>query len=238
MKIRSRKRKEKLLMLNIFGTIFTTTELTGQQMLIATLVSLFSGFFVALIYNIKNKCSKSFIISLVVLPAIVQVVIMMVNGNVGTGVAVAGAFSLVRFRSAAGKGQEISAIFLVMAIGLATGMGYIGIAILLATVISLIMLVLTVLNFGGDNKEDRVLKIQVPENLDFEGKFEEIFKKYLDKFEIIDVKTANMGSLYKISYNIKMKDDSSVKKLIDELRTKNGNLEIAVSRQVSHDDEL
>ncbi len=225
-------------MLSIFGTIFTTTSLTGEQMLIASLTSILCGFFVAFIYRINNQCSKSFLISLVVLPAIVQIVIMMVNGNIGAGVAVAGAFSLVRFRSAAGKGQEISAIFLVMAVGLATGMGYIGIAVIAAVGISVIMMILTVADFGSMKKEERILKIQVPEGLDFEGKFDEILSKYLISYELEEVKTANMGSLYKLRYRVLLSRGTSVKEMVDELRTKNGNLEIALQRPITQSDEL
>ena len=165
-------------------------------------------------------------------------VIMLVNGNLGTGVAVAGAFSLVRFRSAPGKGQEIACIFQAMAVGLAAGMGYIGIAAIFTLVISGLMLILNLTGIGQSNKQERVLKITVPENLDFEGRFDNIFDKYLDKYTIDEVKTSNMGSLYKISYHVVTKANISVKAMMDELRAGNGNLEISLARPVTGMDEL
>lgn len=222
----------------IFESIFTTTSITGQNFLYATIASILCGLFIAFLYRIKNKPSKSFMVTVVVLPAAVQMVIMLVNGNLGAGVAVAGAFSLVRFRSAPGKGQEIAVIFEAMAVGLATGMGYIGIAAIFTAVISVLILVLNLTGFGGRSEGERVLKIMVPENLDFEGRFDGIFDKYLTGYHIDEVKTANMGSLYKISYLVQFKPGASVKALMDELRTGNGNLEISVSRPVTQQDEL
>jgi len=199
----------------------------------ATITALVCGFIIAVTGMVKNKCSKSYLITLVLLPAIVELVIILVNGNIGTGIAVAGAFSLVRFRSAPGRGQEITSIFLAMAVGLATGMGYLGIAVLFAVFIALINLILNVSSFGGREMEERVLKISVPENLDFEEKFDDIFEKYLESYSYKEVKTANMGSLYKISLDVIMKQGASAKEMMDEIRTRNGNLEVALMRPVS-----
>ena len=202
---------------NFFSSILESSTLTGTEFLICTICAIVCGLVIALLYNIKNHCSKSFFITLSVLPAAVQMVIMLVNGNLGTGVAVAGAFSLVRFRSAPGKGQEIACIFQAMAVGLAAGMGYIGIAAIFTLVISGLMLILNLTGIGQGNKQERVLKITVPENLDFEGRFDNIFDKYLDKYTIDEVKTSNMGSLYKISYHVVTKANISVKAMMDEL---------------------
>ncbi|MBR0146820.1 MAG: DUF4956 domain-containing protein [Eubacterium sp.] len=225
-------------MTNIFDSIFTTTTLTGTNFLIATGCSVICGIVIALLYKIRNHCSRSFLITLAVLPAAVQMVIMLVNGNLGAGVAVAGAFSLVRFRSAPGRGQEIACIFEAMAVGLATGMGYIGIAAIFTVVISLLMLVLNVTGFGDSSKQERILKIMVPENLDFEGKFDPILDKYLSSYIIDEVKTTNMGSMYKVSYHVITRPGVSVKALMDELRTENGNLEISMGRPAVAYDEL
>ena len=165
-------------------------------------------------------------------------VIVLVNGNVGTGVAVAGAFSLVRFRSAPGRGQEITSIFLAMTVGLALGMGYLGIAILFAVVIAGINLMLNISSFGGKENEERVLKIVVPENLDFEDRFDDIFKKYLDSYAFDEVKTTNMGSLYKLSLKVIVKSGASVKDMMDEIRKRNGNLEISLGRPVTVQETL
>ncbi len=223
---------------NFFSSILESSTLTGTEFLICTICAIVCGLVIALLYNIKNHCSKSFFITLSVLPAAVQMVIMLVNGNLGTGVAVAGAFSLVRFRSAPGKGQEIACIFQAMAVGLAAGMGYIGIAAIFTLVISGLMLILNLTGIGQGNKQERVLKITVPENLDFEGRFDNIFDKYLDKYTIDEVKTSNMGSLYKISYHVVTKANISVKAMMDELRAGNGNLEISLARPVTGMDEL
>ena len=212
-------------------------SITGLAFLIATICSLLIGLFIAFMYTINNSYSKSFIISLALLPAIVQVIIMLVNGNIGTGIAVAGAFSLVRFRSAPGSGKEITSIFLAMAVGLATGMGYIGIAIIFAVMISLANLILSNSKFGEGADAERTVKITVPEGLDFEGIFDDIFEKYTTKTELQEVKTTGMGSLYKLNYKIVMRPNASTKGMIDEMRCRNGNLEISCSRPVAYRSE-
>ena len=225
-------------MTNIFSTIFDSTTLTGTDFLIATFSSILCGLAIALLYRIRNHCSKSFLITVAVLPAAVQMVIMLVNGNLGAGVAVAGAFSLVRFRSAPGRGQEIACIFQAMAVGLATGMGYIGVAAIFTVVISLLMLILNLTGFGESSKQERILKITVPESLDFEGKFDSVLQKYLTSYTLEEVKTVNMGSMYKVSYHVVTKPGVSVKEMLDELRAGNGNLEISLGRPTTAYDEL
>ena len=217
----------------IFGSIITNSTVTGASFLIATVCSLVIGVFIAFMYTIKNSYSKSYIITLALLPAIVQMVIMMVNGNIGAGVAVAGTFSLVRFRSAPGTGKEITSIFLAMAVGLATGMGYIGLAAIFAVIITLANLLLIGSGFGSGSSEEKTLKITVPEGLDFEGIFDDIFARYTKKAELSEVKTSGMGSLYKLNYSIIMRDRASTKGMIDEMRQRNGNLEISCSRPVA-----
>ena len=223
---------------NIFSSIIQNGTFTGTQFAAATVTSLICGLVIAVTYSIKNRCSKSFMVTLVLLPAIVQLVIILVNGNIGAGVAVAGAFSLVRFRSAPGRGQEITSIFLAMAVGLATGMGYIGIAILFSILISVINLILNLTKFGNETETHRTLKITVPENLDYEGKFEDIFDKYLSSYSYDEVKTCNMGSLYKLTLSVVMKTDISSKAFLDELRTRNGNLDISLGRRIDNLDSL
>ena len=217
----------------LFGSIMTNGTLTGTAFIIATLCSLAIGIFIGFMYTIKNNYSKSYIITLALLPAIVQVVIMLVNGNIGAGIAVAGAFSLVRFRSAPGTGKEITSIFLAMAVGLATGMGYVGIAAIFAVIITLANLILSNSGFGSGSSEEKTVKITVPESLDFEGIFDDIFERYTTKAELLEVKTSGMGSLYKLSYSIVMRSKASTKGMIDEMRQRNGNLEISCSRPVA-----
>lgn len=217
----------------LFGTIITNSTVTGASFMIATVCSLVIGVFIAFMYTIKNSYSKSYIITLALLPAIVQMVIMMVNGNIGAGVAVAGTFSLVRFRSAPGTGKEITSIFLAMAVGLATGMGYIGLAAIFAVIITLANLILIGSGFGSGSAEEKTLKITVPEGLDFEGIFDDIFARYTTKAELCEVKTSGMGSLYKLNYSVVMRNRASTKGMIDEMRQRNGNLEISCSRPVA-----
>ena len=214
----------------MFTSIIANGQFTGEAFLKTTAVALVCGLIIAVSYMIKNKCSQSFAVTLVLLPAIVELVIILVNGNIGAGIAVAGAFSLVRFRSVEGNGREITSVFLAMAVGLATGMGYVGIAILFTILICAILIVLNTLNFGQEKSKGRVLNITVPENLDFEGKFEDIFDKYLVDYDYISVRTTNMGSLYKLSLEVNLKDGASVKEFLDELRTRNGNLDISLQR--------
>ena len=217
----------------IFGSIMESGSMTGAAFLIATLCSLAIGCFIAFMYTIKNHYSKSFIITLALLPAIVQMIIMLVNGNIGAGVAVAGTFSLVRFRSAPGSGKEITSIFLAMAAGLATGMGYIGVAALFTVIITLANLILSSMDFKGSAPEEKTLKITVPESLDYEGIFDDIFSRYTDRAELEEVRTSGMGSLYKLTYKVSMRAKASTKGMIDEMRQRNGNLEISCSRPVA-----
>lgn len=219
-------------------SIITGGELTATVFAEITFAALICGLIIAGAYMIKNKYSRSFVITLVLLPAIVELVIVLVNGNIGAGVAVAGAFSLVRFRSAPGKGQEITSIFLAMAVGLALGMGYIGIAVTFSVIIAGINLLLNVIGFGGRENVERMLRITVPENLDYENRFDDIFTKYLDSYDYEEVKTVNMGSLYKISLKVVMKNGASVKEMMDEIRKRNGNLEISMGRPVTAQESL
>ncbi|MBR2561188.1 MAG: DUF4956 domain-containing protein [Eubacterium sp.] len=221
----------------LFGTILENGTVTASGFWAATLCSLTIGAFVAFVYSRNNHCSASMVMTLIMLPAIVQLVIMMVNGNVGAGVAVAGAFSLVRFRSVAGRGQEITAIFLVMAAGLATGMGYLGLAAIFSVVIMALYMLLRILHVGERNDE-RELKITVPEDLDYEGVFDELLEKYTKSAEMISVKTKNMGSLYELCYSIIIKQGISLKQFMDEIRIRNGNMEVSCGRPVSKTDAL
>ena len=212
-----------------FNSIISGT-ITPVIFLICTAVSLVLGVLTALVYKHKTRCSQSFAITLAILPAIVQVVIMMVNGNIGAGVAVAGAFSLVRFRSAPGTAKEIGAIFLAMAIGLATGMGYVTLAALFFVIIGLFMLVLNLVKFGDDDENERTLKVTIPENLDYDGIFDDLFKQYTRKTSLEKVKTSNMGTLYELEYSVILKSREIPKAFIDEIRTRNGNLNITCSK--------
>ncbi len=215
-------------MSTFFNGIFDTATATisVSNFLVVVFTALAIGVFLALVYRYKEKTTNSLLLCLALLPAIVSVVIMMVNGNIGAGVAVAGAFSLVRFRSVPGTAKEIAAIFLAMGTGLVCGMGYLGFAALFAVILAAGMFIFTALT--GDRSE-KYLTITIPENLDYSGAFDEIFSDYLTSWDSVSVKTTNMGSLFKLKYRITMKNAGDEKKFIDALRTKNGNLEVAIA---------
>lgn len=222
-------------------SILLTTETGAVSLsgfLLCTVCALVLGIISACIYMYRNTYSKSFVITLALLPAMVQVVIMLVNGNLGTGVAVMGAFSLVRFRSVPGSAREISAIFLAMAIGLATGMGYVGTAAIFLVVIGLAQIVLFAIGFGEQKASQKELKITIPESLDYSGIFDDLFQKYTRGAELVRVRTTNMGSLYELQYHITLKNIAAEKKFIDELRCRNGNLNISCGKVPTAKDEL
>lgn len=195
--------------------------------------SLVVGIIIALCYMYRSRYTKSFVVTLAVLPAVVCVVIMMVNGNVGAGVAVAGAFSLVRFRSVPGSAREICTIFLAMGSGLIAGMGYIGYSVLFTVVMCLIYLVYSHIDLGSKKRSAlyKTVNVTIPESLDYTNVFKEVFNEYCTEYETVKVKSINLGSMFRITYNICMKDSSLEKKMIDELRIRNSNLEITVSKQ-------
>ena len=229
-------------MLNsIFLSIFTSTSestISVAGFIICLAVSLVLGAFLSACCAYKSKSSKSFNLAIGLLPAAVCVVIMMVNGNVGAGVAVAGAFSLVRFRSAPGNGKDIVTIFLTMGCGLMLGMGYIAYAVLYTLIMGIVMLLCNFIYLNKSCNAEKILKITIPEDLDYSGVFDDLFEKYTKKYETISVKTSNMGSLYKLKYNIILKDNANEKELIDALRCRNGNLEISISNQEVLTNEL
>ena len=202
-----------------------------RDFLLCILVSVVAGVILALAYTFRSRYTKSFIMTICILPAVVCAVIMMVNGNIGTGVAVAGAFSLVRFRSAPGSAKEICAIFIAMGTGLISGMGYLGYAILFAILMSVVTVVFKAVRIGRVKDESKALMITVPEDLNYDEIFDDILKKYTTSYEMVSVKTSNLGSLFKIKYIVDMKKNVSTKSMIDELRVRNGNLEIRISTE-------
>jgi hypothetical protein len=211
-----------------------------SQFLLCIGISLILGLIIAIAYAIKNKTTKSFLITLGLLPSIVCIVIMMVNGNIGAGVAVAGAFSLVRFRSVQGSGKEILAIFLAMTSGLIIGMGYLAYGILFTIIIAFILVLINVFKLPNikNNMNEKTLRITIPEDLDYTDVFTDIFEKYTSEWKIISVRTTNMGSMFKLTYNITEKNINDEKKMIDEIRVRNGNLEISISEQEIKNDQL
>lgn len=227
----------------IFKGLFdtsTSVTISITDFLLCVGVALVLGVFLAVVYAVKSRYTKSFLITLGILPAVVCIVIMMVNGNVGAGVAVAGAFSLVRFRSAAGTAKEIAVIFLAMAAGLVCGMGYLAYAALFTLIIGVIFLALQFIKIPQSKSvlKQKTLRITIPEDLDYTSIFNDIFDKYTTEYKLTNVKTSNMGSLFKLTYHLTEKDITKEKEMIDELRVRNGNLEISISEQEEARDVL
>ena len=220
----------------MFSSILGST-LTIGSFVICLSVALFLGFVVSIVHMKTTKSNKNFVSTLFILPSLVATVILLVNGNLGTSVAVLGAFSLVRFRSIPGNSREILSVFFAMAIGLAVGVGYIGFACLFTFVIAIVMALLSILNFGESTKNTKILKILIPENLDYSEVFNDIFDDYLEHNDMISAKTVNMGSIFELTYKVDLKKDINEKDFIDKLRVRNGNLKISLSHPLT-DQEL
>ena len=228
-----------LLFRGLFDTDFTTV-ISVTDFLLCLGTALAIGLFMAFAYMYRTRYTKSFVVTLALLPAVVCVVIMMVNGNVGAGVAVAGAFSLVRFRSVPGTAKEICTLFLAMGAGLIAGMGYLGFAVLFAVLMCMMFILYNRLDFGTKRNAAafKTLTITIPEDLDYSGIFDDIFSEFTVSNDLIRVKSTNMGSMFKLTYNVMLKDSTREKEMIDQIRCRNGNLEIIVSKQETAGTEL
>lgn len=214
---------------SLFDNTNSSVEL--WTILVCTLVSIILGIIIAYTHKKTSKYSKNFLITLAILPVLVQTVIIMVNGNLGTSIAIVGAFSLVRFRSLPGTSKEILSVFFAMAIGLATGMGHIFFATIMTIIVSLSIIVFNKFKFFDLNPNIKTLKIVIPENLEYTNMFDEIFEKYVKEYTLEQVKTTNMGSLFELKYYITFKPNINEKEFIDEMRIRNGNLKISLSHE-------
>ena len=215
----------------MFNSIFdsTTTGLSITTGLICAAVALVLGVVIAITHMKTSQTTKGFLVTLATLPLLVMAVMIMINGNLGTSIAILGAFSLIRFRSIQGKAKDLLSVFFAMMIGLACGMGHILFAVVITIIAVIAILVFTYTNFLEPNKKQRVLKIVVPEDLDYEEVFDDIFKKYTSHYDLTQMKTMNMGSLYKLTYDITMKSGVKEKDFLDEIRVKNCNLKVLLS---------
>lgn len=215
----------------MFNSIFdsTTTGLSITTGLICAGVALLLGVIIAITHMKTSQTTKGFLVTLATLPLLVMAVMIMINGNLGTSIAILGAFSLIRFRSIQGRAKDLLSVFFAMMVGLACGMGHVLFAVVI-TIISVIAIVFfTYTHFLEPNKKQRVLKIMVPEDLDYEEVFDEIFAKYTSRVDLVQMKTMNMGSLYKLTYDITMKNGVKEKEFLDEIRVKNCNLKVLLS---------
>lgn len=220
--------------------IDASSALTLQNGLLCLVTSIVLGLLVAVVYQLSGASSKSFTVTLALMPALVQVVIMMVNGNLGAGVAVMGAFSLVRFRSFPGSSKEICVVFFAMAIGLATGMGHLAFAVFFTIILSLLLLLLCRSPFGELHAvpTEKELRITIPEDLDYPHIFDDLFEKYTNRVTLERVKTTNLGSMFELTYHIRLKKAVQEKAFLDDLRCRNGNLTIVCGRISSVKEEL
>lgn len=228
---------------NTFRSLFssdTASVISLSDFLLCLGFSLWLGLIMAFVYMFRTRYTKSFVITLALLPAVVCIVIMLVNGNVGTGVAVAGTFSLVRFRSVPGTAKEICALFLAMGIGLITGMGFLAYAVLFTFIMCAVFLLYNAIDFNASKNAShyKTITITIPEDLNYSDIFDDIFKEYTKEANLLHVKTTNMGSMFKITYDITLRDEKKEKEMIDKIRCRNGNLEIVVSKQATTVNEL
>lgn len=231
--------------MSVVSTIFRddiTNELIGLekpwQFFLCVGLALVLGIIIALCYMFKNDFSKSLVFTIALLPAIVCVLIMLVSGSMGAAIAVGGVFGLTRFRSATGTSREIVQIFLAMAAGLVTGLGYIWIAIILVLIVEAISIIFTLTRFGDSPKQRRSLRITIPEELDYSDLFDDLFEKYTSKAILVKVELKNLGTLFKLTYDVVLKNEKEEKQFIDELRVRNANLDILCSKVVQNPENL
>ena len=219
----------------MFNTIFDTSTagLEINTALIAAAAALGMGLLLALAHMLTaTRSSKGFLITLTVLPVLVMAVMIMINGNLGTSIAILGAFSLIRFRSMRGRARDLLSIFFAMMIGLSCGMGHVLFGAVMTAIGAAAMVIFNALPLFNTNKQERVLKIVVPEDLDYTGVFDDVLKKYTTQANLMTAKTVNMGSLFDLTYDIRLKHGVNEKKLIDEIRTKNCNLKVSLSQPI------
>lgn len=215
----------------LFKSIFSSTEITVEIFFIIIFSAIILGAIFSFMCYFKSNSTKSFFVSTALIPVSVAMVIMLVNGNLGAGIAVAGAFSLVRFRSAQGSAREICIIFIAMTTGLALGMGYIAYAVCFVVICGLILIILQVTKILEPKVDtiNKTLRIVIPENLNYTNVFDDVFKKYTKSAELIKVKTTNLGSMFQLTYKIALLDPKLEKEFIDEIRIRNGNLEVMIN---------
>lgn len=222
----------------MLSSIITNNEslLDIKTLLICFICAIVYGLIIAFTHKVTSKYSKNFLITLTILPFLVGTIIVMVSGNLGTSVAIVGAFSLVRFRSLPGTSKEIASVFFAMTVGLATGVGYVIFAGIITLVGCAIILILSKTNIFNRNQYEKILKITIPENLDYTSVFDDVFKDFTKSYTLEQVKTTNMGSLFELNYRINLDKKRNEKEFIDALRIKNGNLKVMLSHNLEEND--
>ena len=226
-----------LMFSSVFGTADSlVSSVSASSFLLCSGVSIILGLAIAGVYMFRHRYSKNFVVTLALLPLIVQMVITLVNGNLGAGIAVMGVFNLVRFRSIPGSAKDIGSVFLAMAIGLATGMGFIALAVLFTFIVGVVNVVYVLSPFGRPQQPEKMLRVTVPEDLEFDGMFDAVLTRYTAEHELTEVCTTNMGSLYQLEYRVRLAQPGVEKRLMDEVRCLNGNLKVSLSNaQISRE---
>ncbi len=219
-------------------SIFHAGSFDLLSVALAMITALILGLLIALCYKMTDKSGGYLPLMLAVMPLLVAVIILLINGNLGTSVAVLGAFGLVRFRSASGSAKDIGFIFFSLAVGLAAGLGFLTLAALVTGLVIMVFLVLEKIGFGEAHATERMLKITIPEDLNYNGLFDDLFTSYTRSSRLIQVKTTNMGTLYELTYRLRLKEAGSDKALIDALRCRNGNLNILLGLVQKEKNEL
>lgn len=224
-------------------SIFQVSEaatISMESCLIATGVAIVLGIVISLVHKFttKQNTKTNFLLTIAILPVLVEVVILLINGNLGTSFAVAGAFSLIRFRSMPGNSKEIITVFWAMTIGLALGMGYVVFAAIVTVIVAIFMILVNLVLNKTEGTHKRRLKVVIPENLDYNEVFNDIFSKYTVRQELLKVKTTNMGSMFELTYLITLKDGANEKGFMDDIRVKNGNMLVMLQREEVGEEEL
>ncbi len=216
-------------------TIIASTNGESFTLINALIVigaSILLGFIISLVYMYTHKkdgYASGFTLTLIMLPVIISIIILLVGNNVARAFSLAGAFSIIRFRSAPGDPKDIAYVFFTLAVGLACGMGYVGYGLIVTIILCVVLIVLDKIKFAMPKTKNMRLKILVPEDLNYEGVFDEVLERYSSKWTMESVKTKDFGALFEISYRVHLNENVSQKKFIDELRCKNGNLNIALT---------
>lgn len=220
----------------MFESLFNTTTVHTSISLITAMLTIVVAFLLGGIISLtymrtceKNSYSQNFSLTLVLIPMVIAIIILLIGSNVARAFSLAGAFSIIRFRSAPGDPKDIAYVLFAMAAGLACGVEFYGYAVLFTTILCVIMLILNFFNFGRKNFSQKLIKITVPEDLDFEGAFDEVFQRFTDSYQLIKVKTIDLGSLYQLVYTVTIDYKTNQKELLDALRCRNGNLNITLA---------